>query len=35
MSIDEFRLAVDGYCEANGTKKNLMSRNDLLDLLGK
>ncbi len=35
MTIDEFRLAVDGFGEANGNKKNLMSRNDLLDLMGK
>lgn len=35
MTIDEFRLAVDGMNEVNGTKRNLMSRNDLLDLMGK
>lgn len=34
MSIDEFNIAVQAYGEANGAKK-LMSRNDLLDLIGK
>ncbi len=37
MTIEEFKLAIDGYSESQGNdkKKKLMSRNELLDLMGK
>ena len=36
MTIEELQLAFDGYLQGRGVKKKqLMSRNELLDLMGK